>query len=361
MHRITQFVLALALVVCSSSRMVFGQDGIVENPISAFDTTIDGLFTGGVNSGVVAGEWSDVTPLGFISPPSGTFADLLRTPPGEPNALTYAAVAPGIIGNEVIDGLYLMYAYGPRTITNFSPGEFIADVIFPMTVDTCGDGCIEEADIRVLFQGASSAPSAVSAGGPEAAFGMGIHTIPIDSNGNGVADSFAAGSFEVLVFADLDSNPDFERQIDLASTGIEGAIGFGPSPLSGSDNAPLHLLVELEVPLMIPTGDVTDPASPFFGGIGGPSGYSPDPKFWGASVANDLIDPPASAGILSIDPNTGVTRFDASMVVPEPATATGLMLAAVAGLSMARRRPNNQAGHSIKTTTRRVTKITQLN
>lgn len=313
------------------------EDGIVTNPLSQFDVTIDGLFTGGVQLGSVQGEWSDITPIGFLSPPFGTFEDLLRTPPGAPNALTYAAVAPGIQGGEVVDGLYLMYAYGPRTNTFFSDGEFIADVFFPMTVDACGDGCIKETLVRVLFQGAIFPETSEE---PLPGFVPG-GLIPIDNDGDGTADAFAPSQYTVSVFADLNEDSLFDgNDPQIFNSGIEGAIGFGPSPLSGGENSLIHLLVEVEVPLLIDAAAVTDPESPFFGGVGfdvfgTPTGYSPDPVFWGASVANDAIDPPASAGIVSIDPNTGATTFDASSVdtnIPEPTsgllTLVGVLAAA---------------------------------
>jgi hypothetical protein len=60
------------------------------NPLSEFPITVDGAFD-------PAEEWSDVTPLAFISPdePDG---DLFSTTLSDPdaNAFTYAAVAPGI-------------------------------------------------------------------------------------------------------------------------------------------------------------------------------------------------------------------------------------------------------------------------
>lgn len=313
------------------------EDGIVTNPLSSFDVTVDGLFSGGVDAASVQGEWSDITPIGFLSPPFGTFEDLLRTPPGTPNALTYAAVAPGIQGGEVVDGLYLMYAYGPRTNTFFDAGEFIADVIFPMTVDACDDGCFKETLVRVLFQGAVFPESSEDpAAGTEIA-GL----IPIDDDGDGFADGFAPSLFTVSVFADLNEDSQFtDTDPQIFGSGIEGAIGFGPSPLSGGENSLIHLLVEVEVPLLIDAAAVTDPESPFFGGVGfdvfgTPTGYSPDPVFWGASAANDAIDPPASAGIVSIDPNTGATTFDASSVQPNIPEPTSGLLTLVGALAAA--------------------------
>ena len=68
---------------------------------------------------------------------------------------------------------------------------------------------------------------------------------------------------------------------------MDGAIGFGPSTLSDTP----HLLAELEVPLLIPQGFL-NPNSPPQNGV-----YSPDPAFWGATISNDTLDPPASAAI----------------------------------------------------------------
>ena len=125
--------------------------------------------------------------------------------------------------------------------------------------------------------------------------------------------------------------------------GIDAAVGFGPSPLSDLD----HLLVELEVPLLIEPGffnndgDGPLPEDGSSGPDGG--GYSPLPAFWGAGIANDVIDPVASGGKFTINPD-GSTTIDASGIraagaVPEPGVLAMIAFALVAaGACRTRRR-----------------------
>src|SRR5439155_8162749 len=135
--------------------------GTIANPVSMFPVTVDGQFTNGLG----AGEWSDVTPASFHSPltPGDTFRP---TMPGDPttNSLLYAALAPEMpppTGTPPMPGedLYLMYDYAPRTIPTFQPGEFIADITFPVTI---GD---QEKIITVQFRGKQQgAPGGTTAG-----------------------------------------------------------------------------------------------------------------------------------------------------------------------------------------------------
>ena len=115
--------LAVAVVLASSSVALAGiggpPPGVIVNPISDTEIVVDGLFTGGVSGGTLLGgtEWWDITPQGYISPVQGSgFSELVRTPPGTPNALTYAAIAPTQVGGAA-DDFYLMYAYEPRQDT----------------------------------------------------------------------------------------------------------------------------------------------------------------------------------------------------------------------------------------------------
>lgn len=283
------FILSLMVMVClprGASANGVPADQVV-NPVSAFEITVDGQFTGGVVGGVVQGEWSDVTPLAFISPPAGpggatptTLNNPLR------NSLLYAALAPG--DGAPVDALYLMYDYLPRTLQTFGPGEFIADIMFPFRVPVnfgCQFDCpIESRNITVQFRGA---------GGPTA------------------ASSF----FDVFVDVNGDGNPDFSA----SQLGMQGAAGFGPSPLSPL--SPLdHLLIELEVPLTIPPrfGSPDGPFPPEGINPGG-GGYSPEPAFWGAGIANDAVDPQASAAMFTINSNGGTT-INPIPGVPEPAS-----------------------------------------
>ena len=91
---------------------------------------------------------------------------------------------------------------------------------------------------------------------------------------NEFSDSF----FDVFIRADRNGDGEFETEV--FNQGIEGAVGFGFSPLDApnSGNAP-HMLVELEVPLLITAAQAEDGI--FAGGVSGPDGggYSPDPLF----------------------------------------------------------------------------------
>ena len=264
--------------------------GIVTNPL-ARTITLDGQFTGGVGA-----EWSDVTPSCFISPPTPN-GTLVRTDNlADANSLLYAAVAPGLVASSV--ELYLMYAYVPRTNQIFAPGEFVADIAFPLTVRDFNTESLVSRKITVQIRGAQvvAQPSLFD------------------------------------VFVDQGNGQEFAGQF-----GIDADVGFGPSPLSTSP----HLLVELEVPLLIPVnffiddgaGPLPPPNIPVSGPNGG--GYSPLPAFWSASIANDGVDPPASGGVFTINPNGSTlidsSRFPTTPNVPEPGTLAlvGLGLAAV--------------------------------
>ena len=171
---------------------------------------------------------------------------------------------------------------------------------------------------------------------PSGPGGFGGRSIPIDSDGDGQPNTFSESFFDVFVMADMDENGSFETE--LFGTGVEGAIGFGPSPLSNASNQPLHLLVELEAPLLITAAEAGN--GPFAGGVEGPNGggYSPDPIFWGANVADDIEDPPASLNIVTIDPLTGFTTVDSSFVPAAPEPATLLLFSAAVLVAVVRRR-----------------------
>src|SRR5207253_643977 len=87
-----------------------------------------------------------------------------------------------------------------------------------------------------------------------------------------------------------------------------------------------HLLIELEIPLLLPPG--FSPLLP--NGSGGV--YSPDPASWNASAKNDLVDPPISSAIFQIQPNLSTTINNNAMpeAAPEPSTwgllASGALL-----------------------------------
>ena len=90
------------------------------------------------------------------------------------------------------------------------------------------------------------------------------------------------------------------------------------------------MLIELEVPLRLPLGFLGDnnPNNPVHNGM-----YSPEPAFWGSNIANDVVDPPASAAIFQILPNGTVVAN--SGILPEP---TAGLLCAPGFVALAKRR-----------------------
>lgn len=288
---ISSTVLA-ALVAAPAFGAALG-DGVVTNPLSAFEITVDGQFTGGVSGGALQGEWSDVTPIAFIAPASEN-GTLLRTTLDDPrtNSLLYAAIAPGAAAAE--PELYLMYDYLGRTDPVFAPGAFVADIAFPIHPGSLGSPA---QDVTVQIRAGAS------------------------------------GFFDVFVDLNNDGTPD----ITAGSLDIEGAVGFGPSTLSGL----AHQLIELEVPLLLPPGFGDGTHLP----AGGTDGvYSPDPATWSASSSKNVGDPPISSGIFTINPD-GSTVVNPLLVpgappeVPVPAPATALLLGlGLPVLSIMRRR-----------------------
>ena len=60
----------------------------VINPLSQFAITVDGRFTGGITNGHInpMTEWSDITPLAFISPPNNVSGPAVPVALGDPRA-----------------------------------------------------------------------------------------------------------------------------------------------------------------------------------------------------------------------------------------------------------------------------------
>lgn len=272
----------------------------VLNPLSQFPITVDGQFNGGaVNPGPPISlfpltEWSDVTPLAFISPPVQN-GPLLSVPLGSPgvNSLLYAAVAPGVAAASA--ELYLMYDYLPRTNPGFGPSEFIADIQFPLTI-----GANKFPDSVVQFRGHNPGLNPA---------GVSFFDVFVDLDGGGAAPPLLAGALGI----------------------DEAVVGFGPSTLSMVP----HMLIELEVELNIPAG-FGSPGGPFPpDGTHGQGLYSPEPAFWIGNSAKDSGDPPSSGAIFTINPN-GSTLIVAA--VPESSTLTAVALSGILGFQLWRRR-----------------------
>ena len=288
----------------------WAQPSQITNPPSQFEITVDGLFQ--PNS-----EWSDVTPAAFMSPPTSNGGPAIPTSLSDPtaNSLLYAAIAPG--AEISTEGLYLMYDYLPRTQALFTPGEFIADIRFPMSI--AGN----EQFIIVQVRGSNIGQTLV-------------------------AQAVAIGGADFLI--DLDDDGDSEGF--ASQFGIEGALDFGTTPNDSSFEVPetfktlTHMMIELEVPLLI-SADFAQTGSFFppngVPGNGNGSGYDPDPAFWGSDIANDLVDPPASAAIFQILPDgSTIVR---PILLPEP-SAFGTMGFALVALVGIRRRAKKSAHRS---------------
>lgn len=308
-----RMAIALSCLTCAWAVTPVISDEVT-NPISRFEIIVDGRFTNGVPLpiGGFNGEWGDVLPLWFIAPQAET-GTLFQTTPGDPNAnsLLYVVIAPG--AGEPIEDLYLMYDYLDRTSANFMPGEFIADVRFPVNLpnsipSNLGGG--GRRDITVQFRGAQL--NGIEGIGP--------------TNGDSFFD----------VFVDLNTDGISDGKPEQFGLGIEGAIDFAPSALRNTN----HMLIELEVSLRIP---------PNFGpgfpgnGINPATGlYDPNPAFWGAAAAKDVGDPPISAAIFTINPN-GSTTANSNFLpfpqqIPEPSTILLLGCGVIALLACSRRR-----------------------
>jgi hypothetical protein len=246
------------LFECGSNG-VAGVSQLITSP-SAFDVIVDGKFTDTPG----AGEWSDITAGAFITDPSDPGGVLSPTEPDSTLATslffitTITASAATSTSSTATSDLYMMFASAGRTNPVFPPGAAVADISFPMVIDSTGD---------------KWRPA----------------TLQIRAGTGGSASPFIA-----FVDVDGDGTPD-AAATDL---GIAVAAAFAPSPLS-SDH---HLLIELKVPLFIPAGFANAIGSLPPGGSLGIC--SPSRAFWTVALARDDQPglTPTAAAMLHIDP-----------------------------------------------------------
>jgi len=271
MHR--PIALLLCVIVCPLASLA-----TTINNESAFLITPDGQFTS-------PQEWSDVTPVPFISNSDGT---LTPTTPGNPaaNSLLYGALAPGLntVGSSE---LYIMYDYAGRTNSTYASGDVVASIAF-----TLKDSSNNPEHIHVEF---------IANGAP----GPNFYNVSVN----------------------LDSTPG-DDMLDPNLFNLDAAASFGSSP----NFAATHLMIELEADLKIPAN--FGPAFPTAGldpanGVG----YSPDPSFWRADALDNNGDPPISSAIFQLTP-TGQTIITplhiigpvAALPIPSSACAGALLL-----------------------------------
>jgi hypothetical protein len=228
------------------------------NSLSAFPIEVDGAYT-------TPDEWSDITPVWFISDP---IAGATPTSTGDPaaNSLLFAGLARDTPTSD--PELYLLYDYLPRTDAPTQPGEFLGSVSFPITLT--GPRGPVSTPITVEFI-ASANPS-----GPD------FFVVQIDTH-------------------------DGQGFVAHPELNIEGAAGLGLTPASIVGGASpfattTHEIFELSVPLAIPAG-FGSTNGPFSPNGTGTNGYSPDPAFWGSSISGNSNDPPASSGVFTIHPD----------------------------------------------------------
>lgn len=274
--------------------------------ISTQPFALDGHFTGGFTPAGPIGEWSDVTPVSFISTASGT-TPTTNTDPLR-NTQLYAAISHNIASPGGDLQLHLLYDFLPRT-TLPQLNEIFASVTFPVTLQ----GRPKD-NISVVFKG----------------------------NGN-------AGPNFFDIFVDLDVNNPSNPLAPINSGPFPGLLGS--TSLAGSPLSPApHLLVELEVPLRIAPSQVT-PGGPLpGGGINPATGmYDPDPVFWGAAAGPEggvatFADGKGGASIGGgLQDATSVIigiNGDGSLSItptPEPSSAA-LLLGSLAALGARRRK-----------------------
>jgi hypothetical protein len=202
----------------------------VTNPISSVPICVDGGLTS-------PGEYSGSQALAYIS---GSLYQTARNDPDR-NAQLFYAIAQDEESNLKRYDLFVLAEYLKRTNAAFAPGEFVADMHFPIVLSGT-----PLPNFTLQFRG-----------------GLNPAKAPFD------------------VFADLDGDGIADRR--ASQIGIDAAVGFGATPLS----ATLHLILELKVPLSTPAGFGAPFPAKGQNGI-----YSPGPATWSTQCATDVYSAP---------------------------------------------------------------------
>ena len=246
----TRFILT-GLVAATASLALAATGSAQNNAFSTHPFSVDGAFTGGLNGlNQPSDEWSDVTPATFLSVFGQT---AVPVPPALANSALWAALGTSGVAGES-PSLHLLYDFLPRTNSFANFGEVLASVTFPVLLPSQTNKTL----ISVLVRGGGR----------------------LGDGGNPAAGAIGNG-LEIVVDLDLFDPNNPLISIGLVS-GLEGAVGFGPSPLGTFD----HLIVELGVGLRIQP-NFPSPGSPLPGGGINPNTglYDPAPEFWGAAGA----------------------------------------------------------------------------
>ena len=257
---------------------------------------MDGQFSGGLDArGALVGEWSDVTPQAFIT--RATDGAMFRTTRDDArkSSLLWAALSPSATAATGNLRLHLFNESLATLPREFAAGEVLAQLDFPLRLD----GFTLGVSIRL---------EAVATPGPA--------SLALSPGGTTFYD----------VWLVIDGAKAPAKRFGLAAV-----AGFGRSPDSGAS----HLLVEAELPLVIPAGFGAGFPADGLAGNGRGLGYLPDPAYWGASAAGAaagtvraglaVASRVAAQTMLCVNPDASLTLDAGLLPRSDCATASALV------------------------------------